>query len=118
MQEVIFNTSGCGYWSRQQKAVRITDMRLGYVDEDKDFGELCVYFDTKTWDVNTDGLIYTDRQFQNDLRAFLNTHGLPGADVDYSEQGMQGDDYVSLDIGRKFLQAWEAKFNAFNNMTA
>ncbi len=85
-------------------------MRLGYVDEDKDFGELCVYFDTKTWDVNADGLIYTDRQFQNDLRAFLNTHGLPGADVDYSEQGMQGDDYVSLDIGRKFLQAWEAKF--------
>jgi hypothetical protein len=118
MQEVIFNTSGCGYWSRQQKAVRITDMRLGYVDEDKDFGELCVYFDTKTWDVNVDGLIYTDRQFQNELQAFLNTQGLPGADVSYSEQGMQGDNYVSLDIGRKFLQAWDAKFNAFNNMTA
>jgi hypothetical protein len=55
-------------------------------------------------------LIYTDRQFQNELRVFLNQHGLVGADVDYSEQGMQGDDYVSLDVGRKFLKSWEAKF--------
>lgn len=117
MQEVIFNTSGDGYWSRQQKAVRIVDMRLGYIDDDKDFGELCVYFDTKTWDVNADGLIYTDRQFQNELQAFLNTQGLLGSDVCYSEQGMQGDDYVSLDVGKEFLTAWEAKFNAFAQMS-
>ena len=56
------------------------------------------------------GLIYTDRQFLRELRAFLDAHGLPGADVDYSEQGMQGDNYVSLDIGKDFLRAWSAKF--------
>ena len=116
MQAVTFNTNGSGYWSRTAKEVRITDMRLGYVDEDKEFGELCVYFDTKTWDVNVDGLIYTDKQFLQELNAFLVAQGL--APAEYSEQGMQGDNYVSLDVEEDFLQAWESKFNAFKNMTA
>ena len=112
MQAVIFNTNGLGYWSRAVKAVEIVDMQVAYVNEEKDFGELRVYFNTDTWDVNKDGLIYTDKQWRNELQAFLNAQGLPGKDISYSEQGMQGDDYVSLDIlGAKFLTAWEAKFN-------
>jgi hypothetical protein len=31
---------------------------------------------------------------------------------------MQGDNYVSLDVEEDFLQLWDAKFNAFKNMTA
>ena len=110
MQKVILNTSGNGYWSREERAVTVTDMRLGYVSDELDFGELCVYFNTKSWDTQEHGLIYTDRQFLRELRAFLDAHGLPGADVDYSEQGMQGDNYVSLDIGEAFLTAWARKF--------
>lgn len=109
MQKVIFNTSGDGYWSRTQKAVEIVDMRLGYVADDKEFGELCVYFNTDTWNVNVDGLIYTDKQFRIDLMAFIKQHGLV-IDLCYSEQGMQGDDYVSFDVGADFLRSWEAKF--------
>ncbi len=110
MQAVIFNTYGNGYWSCVAKSVQIVDMQLGYVADELDFGELRVYFNTETWDTSKDGLIYTDTQFKRELREFLNAHGLPGADVDYSEQGMQGDDYVSCDIGKKFLRAWAAKF--------
>ena len=110
--KVVFNTNGMGYWSRTAKAVEIVDMRINYVSDEKDFGELCVYFNTDTWDVNTMGLIYTDKQFMRELKAFLDTQGLPGKDVSYSEQGMQGDNYVSCDIvSAKFLRAWEAKFN-------
>lgn len=109
MQTVTFNTNGRGYWSNVAKAVRITDMRLGYVSDEGDFGELCVYFNTEDWDVNKDGLIYTDKQFKTELNAFLVAQGLGTAD--YSEQGMQGDNYVSLDVERKFLRAWDAKFN-------
>jgi len=108
MQEVIFNTAGDGYWSNTAKAVEIVDMRMGYVADEKDFGELCVYFNTADWDVNVDGLIYTDSEFLHELNAFLVEQGLCA--VDYSEQGMQGDDYVSLDVGDEFLQLWEAKF--------
>jgi hypothetical protein len=110
MQAVIFNTNGLGYWSRTAKAVEIVDMRVTYINEEKDFGELRVYFNTATWDVNTMGLIYTDKQFMRELNEFLVAQGL--ATVSYSEQGMQGDDYVSCDIvSAKFLQLWEAKFN-------
>ena len=112
MQAVTFNTNGLGYWSRAVKAVEIVDMQVAYINDERDFGELRVYFNTDTWDVNTDGLIYTDKQWRNELQAFLDAQGLPGADISYSEQGMQGDNYVSLDIlGAKFLQLWEAKFN-------
>ena len=108
---VQFMTAGDGYWSNVSKAVEITDMRVTYVNDEKDFGELRVYFNTATWDVNTDGLIYTDSDFLNELQLFLGQKGLAGTDVNYSEQGMQGDNYVSLDVGGDFLATWERKFN-------
>lgn len=109
--QTVFNTNGTGYWSTVQKAVRIVDMKITYIDDERNFGELRVYFNTEDWDVDTDGLIYTDKQFCNELQAFLDTQGLPGKDVSYSEQGMQGDNYVSCDIvSAKFINAWEQKF--------
>lgn len=116
MQKVIFNTAGNGYWSGEDRAVSITNinLELGTIWEGETladaFGELRVYFDTKSWDVNKHGLIYTDRLFLAELRAFLDAHDLPGKDVCYSEQGMQGDDYVSLDAGGEFYAAWMQKF--------
>ena len=107
---VVFNTCGGGYWSDVAKAVRIVDIKLQWVTEEKDFGELCVYFNEQDWDVETDGLIYTDRQFEAELNAFLLEQGL--CEVQYSEQGMQGDDYVSCDVGEEFIAKWEAKFGA------
>lgn len=108
-KDVIFTTSGDGYWSTAIKNVRIVDMRLGYVADDKEFGELRVYFNTDDWDVGKDGLIYTDRGFKQDLMQFVTEHGLV-VDLCYSEQGMQGTDYVSLDVGADFIASWEAKF--------
>lgn len=114
--EVIFNTNGSGLWSSEAKAVRIVDMQIGYVDDEfsedgtPDFGELRVYFDTETWDCDEDGLIYTDRQFMREMQEFLKAHGIAGDDVSYSEQGMQGDDYVSCDVGLEFFASWGRKF--------
>jgi hypothetical protein len=110
MQAVTFNTNGKGYWSNTAKAVRIVDMRLGYVSDERDFGELCVYFNTEDWDVNALGLIYTDKQFKAELNAFLVAQGLCA--VEYSEQGMQDEEFVSCDVGEDFITAWDAKFKA------
>ena len=107
--KVTFSTSGDGYWSNVQKSVDITDMKLGYVSDEQDFGELRVYFDTATWNVNKDGLIYTDSKFKQDLMQFVKQQGLV-VDLCYSEQGMQGDNYVSLDVGKEFLDSWASKF--------
>jgi hypothetical protein len=112
MEKIVFNTDGVrGLWSDKAKAVEIVDMRVTYCDE-KEFGELQIAFNEDTWDIEQDGLIYTDTGFMAEMREFLNAHGLAGADVDYSEQGMQGDDYVSCDIGKAFIASWEAKFGA------
>lgn len=109
MDKVIFNTDGRGYWSNVAKAVEVVDMKLGYVNDEADFGELRVYFNTDTWDISRDGLIYTDGQFYKDLQRFIKEQGLV-VDLCYSEQGMQGRNYVSLDVGKDFLDSWNAKF--------
>ena len=119
MNQILLHTDGSSLWSNAARAVRITDLKINYVDDDfidngadhPNFGELCVYFDTKTWSVPYDGLIYTDRLFERELREFLTGQSLAGNDVYYSEQGMQGNDYVSCDVGGEFLKSWGEKFN-------
>lgn len=107
-------TDGSGFWTAKEKDVQATKIELDYDDEpmeegDELTGELRVYFDTKTWDTSYDGLIYTDKQFMDDLRGCLEVLGLDDEDIYYSEQGMQGNDYVSLDVGEKFITSWTFK---------
>ena len=100
------NTNGLGLWSDIATAVDITKLDLQYVNNERDFGELCVYFNTDSWDVNTNGLVYTDPLFLQELRAYLQTIGFTAEeanDVSYSEQGMQTDEYVSCDVGSVFI---------------
>jgi len=100
------NTSGDGFWSGSVKEVSVLNITVPYMNDAEDFGELRVYFDTDSWDIHEDGLIYTDKNFQKVLKLLLTKHGLYSDDVSYSEQGMQGEDYVSLDVGKKFLSTW------------
>ena len=100
------HTNGRGYWSTTAKAVTVEALDLQYITNDKDFGELCIHFNTNDWDTATDGLIYTDKLFMRELRAYLQTVGFTEAeanDVNYSEQGMQSDNYVSCDVGAVFI---------------
>lgn len=101
--QVYISTDGSGYWSDIIKEVFVTKMGITYLNDENDFGELRVYFDTNSWNVNQDGLIYTDKLFLETLKAYMLDMGYDGSDVSYSEQGMQGDNYVSLDVGPKFI---------------
>ena len=100
------NTNGKGYWSRKATAVEITGLQLAYTNDELSFGELRVFFNTKTWDVNKDGLIYTDKQFMRELKELLVLVGFDTSDLSYSEQGMQGDTYVSCDVGECFINTF------------
>jgi hypothetical protein len=100
------NTNGNGYWSNKAKAVEITGLQLSYTNDELDFGELRVFFNTNTWDTNKDGLIYTDKQFMRELKELLTVQGFDASDVSYSEQGMQGDTYVSCDVGECFINTF------------
>ena len=104
------HTNGNGYWSNKRTAVDITKLDLQYCNVEKSFGELCVYFSPASWDTATDGLVYTDKLFMQELRAYLQTLGFTEAeanDVNYSEQGMQTEEYVSCDVGAVFIAGLE-----------
>ena len=100
------NTNGNGYWSNKRKAVEITGLQLSYTNDELDFGELRVFFNTNTWDTHKDGLIYTDKQFMRELKELLTVQGFDASDVSYSEQGLQGDTYVSCDVGQCFINTF------------
>ncbi len=100
------NTNGRGYWSRTATAVEVTGLQLAYTNDELDFGELRVRFNTDTWDTSKHGLIYTDTQFMTELKELLTSMGFDASDVSYSEQGMQGDKYVSCDVGECFINTF------------
>jgi len=100
-------TNGTGYWSDVVKEVKVIKLALDF--DEPNFGELRVYFDPNTWNNEHDGLIYTDELFIDDLRGVLDVTGFDDSDVSYSEQGMQGDDYVSFDVGESFIESWGFK---------
>ena len=52
--------------------------------------------------------IYTDSGFISRMKAFLFSIGLNFDGVDYSEQGMQGYNYVSCDADDSFISSWIA----------
>jgi hypothetical protein len=99
-------TGGGGYWSNTKTAVEVTRLQLAYTNDELDFGELRVYFNTKTWDTDVLGLIYTDAQFMQELKKLLTSMGFDASDVSYSEQGMQGLNYVSCDVGECFINTF------------
>ena len=92
MKSIKFMTSGLGMWSTVKKKVSILSI--------EEFGkELRVYFNPEEWSYKKDGMIYTDPLFLEMLKTYLKINGRSyHKNVDYSEHGMQGDDYVSFDI--------------------
>ena len=105
-------TCGDGLWSDKQKEVRLKSIEIAfYNDEDEDVNSLdfdpngqCgsanIEFDTSTWCVDTDGLIYTDSIIEeiNELLAEQLGYSDTEEVLEWSEQGMQGDDYLSFDV--------------------
>lgn len=101
-------TDGSGFWNDRKRTVTITDIETTY-NQDLDYDELRVYFTEKSWNTEIHGLIYTDRLWIQQFRKGLNDIGFSKKaieDMEYSEQGMQGDNYVSMDVGSDFLIEW------------
>lgn len=104
----VLHTDGTGLWSELKTSVNLVDIKVRPISDT--FGELRVYFDQTSWNVYEAGLIYTDELFLKELKSLLVTVGIDCSDITYSEQGMQGDDYVSLDYDRKFAQSFAKIF--------
>jgi hypothetical protein len=96
----MFKTCGDGYWSTVAKEVFVESMYI-FINADKEDGDgdLQAYYTEETWN-DSYGLIYTDSAFLECVHTALIKAGISieaAEDVCYSEQGMQGDNYVSMD---------------------
>lgn len=112
---IVCKTDGKGLWSPCKRTITIRRIELDYIPSDiewvRQFSKelyvtFRVYFTKKDWNIHKHGFIYTDNSFIRDLRKqmnalpmFRNVFTTRGhAAVDYTEQGMQGDNYVSVDV--------------------
>ena len=103
--DLVTHTNGRGYWTDVKAEVRIINVYLNFVNnsEDDEWGELHAEFDRKNWNPELNGDIYTDPLWLKEFNNCLISMG--GTPIDYSEQGMQGDTFVSCDVDKKFLKS-------------
>jgi len=107
------HTDGNGHWTDKKKVVTVLKVWLTDCNEEDNFGELRAYFDTETWNCGLDGLIYTDTQWLDEFRALMRSFGFSRNAVNsisYSEQGMQGYNFVSMDVDEDFLREVEPMY--------
>ena len=106
----VYNTAGDGLWSNVAKAVSVTEigMYISTTGEEYSDGDFYVLYDEDTWDIDKDGLIYTDSEFLYKTQCAVytalvkmgiadNVARETAATVNYSEQGMQDYGRVSFD---------------------
>ena len=85
-----FGPDSHGCWGRHQKVQTYTIKDIWHRND-----YLLVYLDG--YNADTHGLIYTCQVFEKELRAMIRRAKIK-AELSYSEQGMQGDDYVHFDF--------------------
>lgn len=116
------NIAGDGLWSETHRwsvqglRIKLLPEDIFWFDEVDEIGNpilvgnINAYFDPRDWNVKELGLIYTDSEFEKDVRQILKTAGFRYyRDLAYSEQGMQGSDYVNFDVGRKLATELDTK---------
>ena len=101
-------TKGDGYWSSDKRTVATSkiEMEVGEAYVDLWGYRVCLpvyfraFFPKRSWDTDKYGLIYTDSLWLKDFREQFKTRfpamAWMAGKIDYTEQGMQGDNYVSL----------------------
>ena len=96
-----FPIAGDSLWmtelGKQRESVFVEEMSMWIASDTEGdvIDDLCVWF--KDWDTSELGLLYSDTGFQSEVNKYLKSIGIKDADVCGSEQGMQGDNWVSFD---------------------
>lgn len=114
------HTNGKGKNSEEARLVIITRLgigysSLGYFPDDPFNGELRAFFEPSgftsgSWNVAGYGLISGDRLWLKEFKAGLREVGFSikaVQNVKYNDKELQGQDYVSLEIGPVFYASWK-----------
>jgi len=114
---MLCQTNGDGYWSGTNRTVATTkvEIEVGEIEFSLHRGTVFLpvhikaFFPKRSWDTDKHGLIYTDSLWLKDFRKQFAKQfpslAWAANKIDYTEQGMQGDNYVSLEFALKSLPA-------------
>tara|TARA_R110002051_G_C8364928_1_gene442514 strand:+ start:171 stop:527 length:357 start_codon:yes stop_codon:yes gene_type:complete len=106
--ELTGTTTGTGYWTaaKDEKVTGYMTFTLLESDGETFGGNAQFHFNKEDWDVHELGLIYTDEGFLDDVYTTLEQSGFKNIldHINYSEQGMQGDDYVDFDASIELVK--------------
>ena len=91
--DIIIQTDGKGLWSKARRALSIDKVEIIHGG-----AFIKAYWAKGHWDTSRHGLIYTDERALAGLRAGLAEFVDNIETLRYTEQGMQGDDFISLQI--------------------
>lgn len=99
------STDGMGSWTSERRPMKIHKIRFKpYIYTENGVGSIYVdaSFYVKDWDTDRHGLVYTDEKWLREFRKafYAKFPAMKGIDprIDYTEQGMQGRNYVSLQM--------------------
>ena len=96
----VITTGGNGLWSKVKANVQMLSIAQELhieMAKDEGFNSIGIYFDTASWDVKKNGLIYTDDAFLENVKKEFIKMGLDAVNLEYAEWEMQGDNYVCFD---------------------
>lgn len=127
--DLVCHTGGDGHWSNAKRKVVHKKLELIVSDDaGSNYSSLRVYFLKKYWNTEDHGLIYTDglwiKEFLDQLEKIgFNLNKTKKSKVVYSEQGLQGDNFVDLDVEDFFVNQYidklysekEKMLGSFNN---
>ena len=105
-------TNGVGFWSsesnKEVQGCMYFNLLESHLNGEVFGGRAEFRFSKEDWDVDKYGLIYTDEGFLDSIHNKLREVGFKKyQEINYSEQGMQGDDYVDFDASIEIVN--EAK---------
>jgi len=108
---LVCHTDGMGLWSKAERAVSTSRIKLKIwkiYEYSGLYVTLDVYFPRKSWNTEKHGLIYTDdkwlAEFRKQFAVEFPKLAWLAKNIDYTEQGMQGDSYVSLEFCLKTMK--------------
>ena len=91
-----------GLWYERKDQPTVLTGKIGFqksIDPECFGGSLKFHLNKDEWNVETEGLVYTDDRFEQDVKNVLKDNGFENCyDLTYSEAGMQCNDYVDFDI--------------------
>ncbi len=93
-----FGENSYGVWGKNRELVsyKIKIIRVVNIGDPLDCAFVNIYLEG--YHSNQYGLIYTDKTFKNSVRILFSKIGINPEDVEYTEQRMQGENFVSMKI--------------------